>query len=199
MKPSQWFVAHYDFFKDFAGPIATVIAATAAAGITLYFNRAQTRIAREQARIAKQQADLAEMRLKHDIFDRRFKVYEATRNFLVAIFRAGTVSNEELGEFVRGKETAVFLFDQETVDYLDDLYKQASLLHALSSQLSDGSGLPIGTERTAIANRKSELFSWFIGQFEILVARLKPFMALDKHTASHSSIPELPANGRPAS
>jgi hypothetical protein len=47
----------YEFLKDFAGPVATIIASIAAAGITFYFASRQARIAQQQADTARQQAN----------------------------------------------------------------------------------------------------------------------------------------------
>jgi hypothetical protein len=65
----------YAFFKDFAGPIATTIAAIVAAAITYYFNRAQ-------ARIAATQADVAVERLNLDLFDKRYAIYSSARQLI---------------------------------------------------------------------------------------------------------------------
>jgi hypothetical protein len=142
----SWFSNHYEFFKDFTGPTVTLVAAVAAL-------RVSSKLGKGQLSVGQQQAELADIRFKHDVFDRRFEVYEATRNFLIAIIQAGTVSNEQLGEYVRGKEKVVFLFDQATVDYLDDLYKKANRLQAMTSQL-DHRALPVGPERTELSARR---------------------------------------------
>jgi hypothetical protein len=65
----------YAFFKDFAGPIATTVAAFVAAGITFFFNRAQTRIARLQA-------DVAIERLNFDLFEKRYALYTAAKQLI---------------------------------------------------------------------------------------------------------------------
>jgi hypothetical protein len=52
----------YQIFKDFAGPIATIIAAVAAVSVTAYF-------AWHQKKIAKEQADIAREKLRHDLKD----------------------------------------------------------------------------------------------------------------------------------
>ena len=68
---SAWFSTHYEMLKDFAGPIATVIAAFTAAGIAWRFGRVQADIAAQQASTAALQAELANVRLQHDLYDRR--------------------------------------------------------------------------------------------------------------------------------
>jgi len=58
----------YQILKDFAGPIATIIAALAAVCVTGYFAWRQTRIAKEQA-------DLARDELRRDLYRRRFEIF----------------------------------------------------------------------------------------------------------------------------
>ncbi len=65
----------YAFLRDFAGAIATTFAAIVAAGITYYFNRAQKRIAETQA-------DVAIEKLKLDLFDKRYALYNSARQLI---------------------------------------------------------------------------------------------------------------------
>ena len=62
----------YSILKDFAGPVATVIAALSAVGVTGYF-------VFRQWQIAKQQPQTAREKLLLDLFDKRFALYEELR------------------------------------------------------------------------------------------------------------------------
>lgn len=59
----------YQFFKDFAGPIATLCAAAAAVFVTIHFNRRQTAISETQKNIALD-------KLKWDSHEERYKIYK---------------------------------------------------------------------------------------------------------------------------
>ena len=50
--------------------------------------------------IAWQQHKTNEEKLKLDLFDKRFKVYDATRKYLSKISAEGTVGNDELVDFL---------------------------------------------------------------------------------------------------
>jgi hypothetical protein len=175
-----------------ASPIATVIAAGAASYIAYRFGKGQLGIAEEQKRIAQQQAHLATVRLKHDLFDRRYEIYEVVFFFLIEIFQSSNLSQEAMSKFVRGTQKAVFVFDQATVDYFEELRKRAIYLQEAASFLGDQRN-PIGEERTRAASRRAELFTWFTEQLPVLVERMKPFMALDENTASRAYAPVQPA------
>jgi hypothetical protein len=63
------------FLKDFAGPLATIIAATAAVLVTIFFNMRQTGIANSQKEIALDN-------LKHNVFEKRYEIYTAAKSLI---------------------------------------------------------------------------------------------------------------------
>lgn len=65
----------YDILKDFASPIVTFFAAIVAGLITITFARTQTRIAESQR-------DIALDKLKFDLFQKRYEIYEAAKQLL---------------------------------------------------------------------------------------------------------------------
>jgi hypothetical protein len=95
-----------------AQPAATVIAAVAAVFVTWWLGNGQLRIAKQQAATARQQAELAAVRLQHDLFDRRFAIYEAAQKLALEVFETASVSREGLSAFIRSTEKSVFLLDK---------------------------------------------------------------------------------------
>ena len=75
----------YQFAKDFAGPIATVIAAATATGITYRLGRNQAKIADSQKEIAQSQRDIAYDRLKYDLFKERYGIYVTAKQLIEKI------------------------------------------------------------------------------------------------------------------
>ena len=65
----------YAILKDFAGPVATLVAAVTAIVVTTIFSRSQLLIARSQR-------DIAYDKLKFDLFKERSAIYKATRDLL---------------------------------------------------------------------------------------------------------------------
>ncbi|MGH6845948.1 MAG: hypothetical protein ACREC0_00495 [Methylocella sp.] len=65
----------YDCIKDFASPVATLIAAIVASVITYTFAQAQTRLAQSQR-------DIALDKLKFGLFQKRYEIYEVTKELL---------------------------------------------------------------------------------------------------------------------
>jgi hypothetical protein len=65
----------YQLLKDFAGPAATLIASITAIVVTAVFSKSQLRIADSQRNIALD-------KLKHDLFQKRYEIYEAAKALL---------------------------------------------------------------------------------------------------------------------
>jgi hypothetical protein len=65
----------YDILKDFAGPVAAIIGAFAASIVALSLGRSQWRIAASQR-------DIALDKLKFDLFQHRYEVYQGAKEIL---------------------------------------------------------------------------------------------------------------------
>jgi hypothetical protein len=104
----------YSFFKDFAGPLATVIAAGAASFITYRFSNAQRRA--------------TEMRLVLDLFDRRWDVTQELRSAISDMVQHGIVPGKSYWQYLRASQRAAILFGPDVTDYLETV-RQAMIRH----------------------------------------------------------------------
>ena len=166
-----WFTAHYDVLHDFAGPVATIIAASVAFYVTW-------RLGRSQLAVAQQQAELAAIRLQHDLFDRRFKAYDTARALAFEVVTYNNVSTVALSSFIAGASDTVFLFDADITEYLDDMRQRAIRMQQLVDMLNNPAGWP-AEEVTMAPAERAELGIWFFDQFTVLVEKFKPFLVLD--------------------
>jgi hypothetical protein len=80
-----------DLLKTLAGPIATVFASVTAGGVAVWFGRVQADIARRQAATAAAQKEIAFDKLKHDLFDKRYEIYQAAKAVIEAVFNKSPV------------------------------------------------------------------------------------------------------------
>lgn len=69
--------------------------------------------------VAWQQWKLAEHKLKSELFDRRYKIYEQVHLFVHGICRDPNTNHEALSTLLRTTREAHFLFDQDIIDYLE--------------------------------------------------------------------------------
>jgi hypothetical protein len=107
----------YSVLKDFAGPVATVIAAVTAAGVASYF-------AFQQAKTAKRQAETAIDQLRFNVFEKRYAVYREPKQFLQTLLIDQSSSRREDLErqFIANLDEAKFLFSPKTCDWLEAIW-----------------------------------------------------------------------------
>jgi hypothetical protein len=86
--------------------------------------------------IAVMQIRVATAKHNLDLYDKRFKIFEAAGRYLQHLLVEGRVSETALNEFNIGVAGAVFLFDNDLNIYLDALRRRGLSLNALTEQLS---------------------------------------------------------------
>jgi hypothetical protein len=125
------------------------------------------------AYIAWQQWQVAHAKLRLDLFDRRYKVYEATRQFLGCIMQAATFSDSQLFTFYAGTSDAQFLFDKEVVDYLKQIAHRAIDMR-LQNKLFQR--LPDGEERSAKIEAEHQHLLWLTHQITDMTLTFAPYL-----------------------
>jgi hypothetical protein len=155
----------YEFFKDFAGPIATIIAAVAAVSVTAYFACYQKRIAREQ--------------LRQNLYDRSFAIYMAFHELLVAVTSSFSV-NVELHKANAARAQSPFLLTPSIKVYLQELHNEAFKVNAQGRLLQDHN-YRAGISKPDFAAQASKLSSdklALANRIEELAERFKPLIEL---------------------
>ena len=120
-------ISIYSILKDFAGPLATVFAATVAAIITFYFNRRQTAIASTQMDIAASQRDVAKDKLKVDLFKERYAIYLAAKMLMENVTFLSDADDvlrrtTEIRSLYIQLDEARFFFDEKVCGFLNRLH-----------------------------------------------------------------------------
>lgn len=128
--------------------------------------------------IAWRQWKTAQDRLKHDLFEKRFSVYESTRKFIASIVQTGKAKDEKIHEFLYGTREAKWLFDEKIASYLDDeIWSNAVDLQTLDAELE---GVPVSDERTENVKKQRKLKKWLVDQEKNIDKKFAPFLKL-KH------------------
>jgi CHASE3 domain sensor protein len=123
---------------------------------------------------------IARIKLQHDLYDRRFAVFQAARKLLAEVMTQGFASDDQIRLYVVGTADAGFLLSEEVSKYLEEIRKRASSLEAIQKTLRP---LPVGDQRTASVAQEQQIFSWLMEQLPGgLVERFKPFLTLEKHS-----------------
>ena len=107
----------------------------------MYISLATLAIACAVAYVAWQQWRLARHRFRLDLFDRRYRVYDATNKFLMF----GQLDDENLFKFNIGTADAEFLFDAGVTDFLAEVRKRA--VNVITQQ-KIFERMPVGEERS---------------------------------------------------
>ncbi|HDZ57089.1 MAG TPA: hypothetical protein ENI17_18135 [Pseudomonas xinjiangensis] len=94
-------------------------------------------------------------RLKHELFERRYKFYEAIRDFLGTILTSGRVSQEAEMNYLINTSGIMFVFDKDIAEYIEKhIWHPAVDLRCLEAEID---GHPAGQARTANAVNQAKI------------------------------------------
>lgn len=127
--------------------------------------------------IAYQQFRTNRLKVRSDLYDRRFRHYEGLAELLAHIGAHADVGDEELRAFSQKTRESYFLFGEEVPKYLKTVYERAVELRT-QSQLLHRTNLPVGPERTKLAEDRAKLLKWFSSQFEVSRKTFSRYLSL---------------------
>ena len=116
---------------------------------------------------------VAHDKLRLDLFDRRYKVYEATRKFLAVIIQRAAFDNSQLFEFYAGTSDAEFLFGSEVVAYLAEIRKRAINMQTHQKIYEH---MPVGDERSRHVQTESDQLLWLGDQITAMTKIFTPYL-----------------------
>jgi hypothetical protein len=121
----------YCVAKDFAGPFATVLAASAALCVTFYFNK-------RQHELSSAQRDIALDKLKFDAFEKRYEVYSQAKALMYFALQQNdfeAVDHRQLKELRAKIEEARFFFGPSVRAFLSEIDQEVeSVIDALAGR-----------------------------------------------------------------
>ncbi len=126
--------------------------------------------------IAYQQMTAAHIKLKHDLFDRRYAVYIAFRNFIGGIVISGKPNDEDMRKFFSETSVADFLFNNDIPEYREEVSRRANELRRAEGRL-DSESTP-QNERERFATISEEGIHWFGKELRALSGKFKPYMLI---------------------
>lgn len=120
-----------------------------------------------------QQLHVNREKLKLDLFEKRFVIFVATKEFLANIAREAKVDLRMILAFKVSVAEADFLFDSDITEYLDDIARHAAKLDTALRKLEV---LPLGSERDDYAEKEAEEQLWLTEQLGVLNDRFARYM-----------------------
>lgn len=114
----------YQLLKDFAGPVATIIAAAVAVFVTWRLGRGQQRIAKQQAATARQQANTGLDQLRYNLFEKRYAIYNSAIELIRLLENGAWKDNfnaTEIVPYLITLDEARFFFPDDICNFLGAL------------------------------------------------------------------------------
>jgi hypothetical protein len=115
--------------------------------------------------IAWRQHALQRQRLRLDLYEKRFAVFQALMIFLDAALRDAKLPLDLYHRFRTGTAQVAFLFGAEVNEYLEEIGEKAMRFRELNERLA-ADAMPFGTERSELAKQETELLKWLADQPE---------------------------------
>ena len=119
----------------------------------------------------------AQNKLKLDLFEKRMLVYQAARDMLGYVASHANSSPEEQFKYIRGIQSAKWLFGPEVFVYLNELWKKVNDLELHRSVVYDG--LSDDPDRQKHVVLKAETLNWLVGQYEVLDKKCAKYLSLE--------------------
>ena len=116
-------------------------------------------------------------RLRLDLFEKRYAVFDATRKFLSLILRKATFEMNDFYEFRANVSDADFLFKKDVVKYLGNIDDKALQLNTTQDTYKP---LLAGDERTKLVKEEKEILKWLTDQLPELKKIFTPYINFKK-------------------
>ncbi|MVT52122.1 hypothetical protein GPL17_16690 [Bradyrhizobium yuanmingense] len=101
-------------FKDFAGPVATVFAASVAGWVAYTLGRAQVAVAERTWQTSNEKIVL-------DLFEKRFAIFDEIRSVVGEVTRNGTAPPQLFYRYTEATDRVPYFFGPEIAAYLEKL------------------------------------------------------------------------------
>ena len=151
---------------DDGGSAETAVAAFQALSLTI-IGLMTWWVAHQQKRINRQQLDVNEYRIRLDLYDRRWAVYEATERFMEQVIRNLSPEFEDFSEFSRSTLHAKYLFGNDVNTYMEELRARAASLRKWSQEYDQQvKGSPTPHDHNEVVKGRLKEQKWFAEQWE---------------------------------
>ena len=87
--------------------------------------------------IAHKQGQVDKNRLKYELFDKRYDVYEKIGAYIAEILISGNADPKASVQFIRDTKSTYILFGDDISEFVTEIYSKAVTLHALDEGLND--------------------------------------------------------------
>jgi hypothetical protein len=118
------------------------------------------------------------LKIKLQLYEKRFEIYQSIKNYLSIIFRDANIQNNDLFDFLVKTAQAKFLLNKEINNKIEELYKKGVELNYTEGRLKDRN-LGIGDERNELAEKSHDLLIWFEKQIDIVKNQFDKYLKIE--------------------
>jgi hypothetical protein len=129
--------------------------------------------------IAYQQWRVNQANLREKLFERRFEVFKDTQEFLIAIIRQATFTDDDPINFQNAPQVARFLFGKKLADYLQEIKSRALDMRLYTDQFQDSD--VDGEERNNLVEKKYIELNWLSAQLDVIFDKFEPYLGFKDH------------------
>lgn len=126
---------------------------------------------------AYQQWKINTSKLKLDLFEKRYAVYDGVRKFLSVILSEATFTDKDLFQYYADTSDAEFLFGSEVVTFIDKVKRKSLRMRTLQKKYDR---LPTGEKRSELVEKEHVELEWLMGQLSQLRKVFSPYLSFSK-------------------
>jgi flagellar biosynthesis GTPase FlhF len=127
------------------------------------------------AYIAFQQYRINHQKLKLDLFERRYAVFDAVKQLIHQVISEASVDNRHINEFKINTADAKFLFKDDVINYLQEILNKSIELKMYQTKLR---AMPDENERSEIIDKEHNVILWFTEELNCFQNSFMPYMGM---------------------
>jgi hypothetical protein len=134
------------------------------------------------AYIAVQQYKLAKQKVKLELYERRYQIYEICNDFLLSVIQMHGAGQDRTLKFNLDTKRIPFLFNEDVCNYIQQIRNHAKELNGLIVDLEMNYKNPPynNNERVDKLHRQQAIMSWFVDELNTLEKHFQPYLNLTK-------------------
>ncbi|GET22269.1 hypothetical protein [Prolixibacter denitrificans] len=127
--------------------------------------------------LEKKRLSLEEYKLKLELYNKRYRIFQETKELLFNIVKKVYVNPVVLRDFRFNTNESKFLFDDDIIQFLEELTDKAIDLNQTEDELKNTELYPIGTEIREQKNKENgQLRHWFNTNYESIESRFDKYL-----------------------
>jgi hypothetical protein len=169
----------YGILRDFAAPIATIIAAIAASLLAYRLGKGQLAVAEAQAEIARQTWQSTHERIVLELLDRRLAIFNDIREVIGEVARTGRASESELYGFNKASDRVPYLFGSDVQEFLETIRIHLIELNLANTMMKNQAD----PQYADWVKRRTTHFKAIIDFYKLAPTHFQPYMTAHQKVA----------------